>query len=71
MTEDVFRLIAQAQAAYASAIDNDRLEDWPGFFADPCRYVITTADNHREGLEAGAGVRQLAWHAAGSRVGAA
>ena len=53
MTIDTFRLIAQTQAAYASAIDNDRLEEWPDFFADPCMYVITTADNHREGLEAG------------------
>lgn len=53
MTTDTFRLIAQTQAAYASAIDNDRLEEWPGYFADPCMYVITTADNHREGLEAG------------------
>jgi anthranilate 1,2-dioxygenase small subunit len=50
---DVYRLISQTQAAYARAIDADRLEDWPGFFADPCSYVITTADNHREGLEAG------------------
>jgi anthranilate 1,2-dioxygenase small subunit len=53
MTIDAFRLIAQTQTAYASAIDNDRLEDWPGFFADPCTYVITTAENHRDGLEAG------------------
>ncbi|MGE0626427.1 MAG: aromatic-ring-hydroxylating dioxygenase subunit beta [Hyphomicrobiaceae bacterium] len=53
MTIDVYRLISQTQAAYAHAIDNDRLEDWPGFFADPCLYVITTAENHRQGLEAG------------------
>lgn len=50
---DAYRLISQTQAAYARTIDDDRLEEWPGFFADPCTYVITTADNHREGLEGG------------------
>lgn len=53
MATDIFRLICETQAAYAHAIDTDKLEDWPGFFADPCTYVITTEDNHREGLEAG------------------
>ena len=50
---DVYRQISQTQAAYARTIDDDRLEEWPDFFADPCSYVITTADNHREGLEGG------------------
>ena len=50
---DTYRLIAQSQAAYARTIDTDRLEEWPDFFADACSYVITTADNHREGLEGG------------------
>jgi anthranilate 1,2-dioxygenase small subunit len=45
--------IAQLCADYARAIDDDRLEDWPGFFADPCLYTITSADNHRHGLPAG------------------
>src|SRR6185503_1599385 len=40
-------------ADYERAIDDDRLEDWPGFFCDPCLYKITTADNHARGLEAG------------------
>ena len=53
MTTDVYRLISQTQAAYARTIDDDRLEEWPAFFADPCSYVITTAASHREGLEAG------------------
>jgi 3-phenylpropionate/cinnamic acid dioxygenase small subunit len=43
----------QLNADYARAIDDDRLEDWPGFFADPCLYRITSADNHRRGMEAG------------------
>ena len=45
--------LAQLNADYARAIDDDRLEDWPGFFADPCLYTITSADNHRQGLPAG------------------
>jgi anthranilate 1,2-dioxygenase small subunit/terephthalate 1,2-dioxygenase oxygenase component beta subunit len=52
METDLLRLAA-LNAAYADAIDSDRLEDWPGFFADDCRYVITTAENHRAGLAAG------------------
>ena len=50
---DTFRLIAHAQAAYARCIDSDRLEEWPGFFTEKCFYKVTTAANHREGLEAG------------------
>jgi anthranilate 1,2-dioxygenase small subunit len=50
---DVFHLILQAQADYARCIDDDRLEEWPAFFDDPCTYRITTAANYREGLEAG------------------
>ena len=43
----------QLNADYARAIDDDRLEDWPGFFAEQCLYTITSADNHRRGLPAG------------------
>lgn len=45
--------IGQAQAQYARCIDADELERWPEFFADECFYMVTTADNHREGLAAG------------------
>ena len=45
--------VAQLNAEYARAIDDDRLEQWPAFFTDPCLYKITSADNHRRGLEAG------------------
>jgi 3-phenylpropionate/cinnamic acid dioxygenase small subunit len=45
--------IAQLDADYARAIDDDRLEDWPEFFTDPCLYKITSADNYRRGHEAG------------------
>lgn len=50
---DMFHRIVRAQAEYARAIDNDRLEDWPGFFEDPCLYKVTTADNFARGYEAG------------------
>ena len=40
-------------AAYAQAIDDDALEQWPAFFTENCRYRITNAENEREGLPAG------------------
>jgi 3-phenylpropionate/cinnamic acid dioxygenase small subunit len=45
--------LAQLNAEYARAIDDDRLEEWPDFFAEPCLYTITSADNHRRGLPLG------------------
>jgi 3-phenylpropionate/cinnamic acid dioxygenase small subunit len=45
--------IAELNAAYASAIDNDRLEAWPDFFVDDCLYKITSAENYRRGYAAG------------------
>ena len=39
-------------ADYAHAIDNDRIEDWPTYFTDPCLYRITTRDNHDRGFPA-------------------
>src|SRR5262245_26803622 len=53
MGEDVASLIGQVQAAYARCIDDGDLGAWPDFFAEQCTYKITTADNHRQGLEAG------------------
>jgi len=45
--------VARLNADYARAIDDDRLEDWPTFFTEPCLYSITSADNHRRGMPAG------------------
>ena len=50
---DVFHTIVRAQTNYARCIDDDRMESWPDYFDDPCTYKITTAVNHRDGLEAG------------------
>ena len=45
--------LVQLNADYARALDDDRMEAWPEFFTDPCLYLITTADNHRQGYTAG------------------
>jgi 3-phenylpropionate/cinnamic acid dioxygenase small subunit len=43
------RGIDELLAAYAECIDDDRLEEWPDFFVENCRYLITS----RESFEAG------------------
>jgi anthranilate 1,2-dioxygenase small subunit len=40
-------------AAYADCIDDDRLEEWPGFFVEDCRYLITSRDSHAAGMRHG------------------
>jgi 3-phenylpropionate/cinnamic acid dioxygenase small subunit len=50
--ETLFRLSA-LNTEYASCIDGDRLEEWPGLFLEQCLYKVTTADNHRRGYAAG------------------
>jgi anthranilate 1,2-dioxygenase small subunit len=40
-------------AAYADCVDDDRLEEWPDFFVDDCRYRITSRDSHDKGLKHG------------------
>jgi 3-phenylpropionate/cinnamic acid dioxygenase small subunit len=37
-------------ARYVHALDDDRLEEWPEFFADEGRYRITTAENFERNL---------------------
>ena len=38
---------------YAHCLDDDALEDWPGFFVEDCRYRITSAENFEAGLPLG------------------
>ncbi|HTV90992.1 MAG TPA: aromatic-ring-hydroxylating dioxygenase subunit beta [Stellaceae bacterium] len=45
--------IDELNAAYADCIDDDRLEEWPHFFAADCRYLITSRDSHEAGLRHG------------------
>jgi len=40
-------------AAYVECIDDDRLEEWPDFFVEQCRYVITSRANHEAGMPHG------------------
>ncbi len=53
MSNNIYQMIARAQAEYARCIDDDRLEEWPNHFHGACVYKITTAANYRDGLEAG------------------
>jgi 3-phenylpropionate/cinnamic acid dioxygenase small subunit len=46
---EVERLLAR----YAAAIDDDRLEDWPAFFAAQCRYQIISRENYDKKLPIG------------------
>jgi anthranilate 1,2-dioxygenase small subunit/terephthalate 1,2-dioxygenase oxygenase component beta subunit len=45
--------VQQLQARYIQALDDDRLEDWPNFFTDKCRYLVTTAENVAQGMPLG------------------
>jgi anthranilate 1,2-dioxygenase small subunit len=42
--------VQDLNARYAHAIDEDRLEEWPDFFAEDGRYRVTTAENVERGL---------------------
>jgi 3-phenylpropionate/cinnamic acid dioxygenase small subunit len=46
---DVERLLAR----YVASIDADRLEEWPGYFTERCRYQIITSENYEQGLPLG------------------
>jgi len=50
---DLLSRIAALNADYARCIDDDRLEEWPGFFLEQCLYKVTTAENIAKGYEAG------------------
>jgi anthranilate 1,2-dioxygenase small subunit len=54
MEKTALRLgIDALNAAYADCIDDDRLEEWPDFFAAECRYLITDRESHDAGLRHG------------------
>ncbi len=44
--------LADLQDRYVAAIDNDRIEEWPGFFVDDCLYEIVSKENEDAGLPA-------------------
>jgi len=45
--------VERLEARYAAAIDDDRLEEWPDFFAATCRYQIITRENYEKKLPVG------------------
>jgi 3-phenylpropionate/cinnamic acid dioxygenase small subunit len=45
--------VQDLNARYAQAIDDDKLESWPDFFTEDCRYLVTNADNVARGLPLG------------------
>jgi len=45
--------ILDVGSGYAQTIDDGRLEDWPAFFTETARYVVTTAENFERGLPLG------------------
>ena len=44
------RTVEDLHARYSHALDDGRLEDWPGFFTDNGAYRIATAENEARGL---------------------
>lgn len=44
--------LSELQARYVSALDNDQLEAWTGFFTEDCRYEIIPKENVDAGLPA-------------------
>jgi anthranilate 1,2-dioxygenase small subunit len=40
------------QDTYISAIDTDKLEDWPALFVEDCLYEIVSKENEKDGLPA-------------------
>jgi 3-phenylpropionate/cinnamic acid dioxygenase small subunit len=40
-------------AAYVDCIDEDRLEEWPDFFTEQCRYLVISRADHAAGLRHG------------------
>jgi anthranilate 1,2-dioxygenase small subunit len=53
MNPQIQFIIDRLISEYVHCIDDDRLEEWPGFFADPCLYKITSAENYERGLPIG------------------
>ena len=47
--EGIHELIGE----YAERIDEDRLEEWPDLFGDPCKYLVISRSNHEAGMRQG------------------
>jgi 3-phenylpropionate/cinnamic acid dioxygenase small subunit len=53
MDDAVPQGIHELIAAYAECVDDDRLEEWPDFFVENCRYLITSRESHAAGYRHG------------------
>ena len=54
MDEFAIRLgVQELIGDYAERIDEDRLEEWPDLFSDPCRYLVISRSNHEAGMRQG------------------
>jgi anthranilate 1,2-dioxygenase small subunit len=54
MDETALRLgIHELIGDYAERIDEDRIEEWPELFGDPCRYLVISRANHEAGMRQG------------------
>ncbi len=42
--------VEELLADYAACLDNDRLEEWPEFFTDPCLYQVIPRENQEQAL---------------------
>jgi 3-phenylpropionate/cinnamic acid dioxygenase small subunit len=42
--------LEELYAAYCASLDEERFEDWPGFFTDDCTYKIIPRENVERGL---------------------
>ena len=61
MDEVAVRLgVQELIAAYVDCIDEDRLEDWPDFFVEQCRYVITSRASHEADCRTASSMRRRA-----------
>ena len=52
LTDGTWLALLELQQRYTSALDNDRLEEWPEFFTADCRYEIIPKENVDAGLPA-------------------
>jgi 3-phenylpropionate/cinnamic acid dioxygenase small subunit len=49
----VRRGVEELIGEYAERIDEDRLEEWPALFADPCKYLVICRSNYEAGMRQG------------------
>lgn len=47
---DLRLALEELYAGYAACLDEERFEDWPEFFSDPCLYKIVPRENFERGL---------------------